>query len=124
MNRFLILPAFAFLAACEGSLAIPDFRGGGDGGGLFRSAPSEDDAMEMAGEPMSATTPLTAKDRLLAATEANGCVMSPETIPAISQEAIVGPAEIEAIILRLVEDGSLIPEGNAFRANSPACTTA
>jgi len=124
MKRFLIIPAFAALAACEGGLAIPDFRGsGGEDRGLFRTAPTASEADVSETGPLTATTPLVAKDRLVAATEANGCVINVTTIANIMQEAAIGNDELAGIVTELETDGLIATEGtDGLRLQTPTCT--
>jgi len=94
MTRFVLLPAFAALAAC--SNGIPD--------GL-RPAPSVAPAPEV--------VQLTATERLVTATEANGCIISPDTIGAIMSQASLSQDDVVRIVPQLAEQGRASVEGDA-----------
>ena len=117
MNRYLILPAVALLAACENGVAIPDFRGsGGDDRGTFTPEAT-------ASAPVAEAAPLVAKERLVAATEANGCVINITTIATIMQQAAVGNDELPGLVTELENEGRIAPEGtDGLRLTTPTCT--
>jgi len=116
MTRFLLVPAFALLAACDGSLAIPDLREGLGGG-------SADMAAEVPAEAAMEAAPLTAKARLIAATEANGCAINISTIATIMQEAAVGNDELPGLVTELETDGLIETVGtDGLRLTTPTCT--
>ena len=122
MKRFLILPTFALLAACENGLAIPDFRGvGGDDRGTMQTGTSA-----MANPQFDSSVdlvPQTAKERLIAATEASGCVINVSTIAGIMQDAAVGNDELPGLVTELENDGLIAPTGpDGLRLKTPTCT--
>ncbi len=117
MKRIVLLAAMTALAACEGGFSIPDFRGsGGDDRGTFRPDP-------VASDPVELPAPLVAKERLVAAIEANGCVFSTATATAILSTAAVGTDELGGLMTELEAEGRIVSEGSdALRIVSPTCT--
>jgi len=112
MKRFALIPAFAALAACEGGFDIPDFRPSG-------SEPAA--SSPAAAQP--APTVLTAKERLVAATEANGCIINITTIATIMSAATIGNDELPGLVTELENEGRIAPEGeDGLRLTTPACT--
>ena len=100
MMRFALIPAFATLAAC-GDLTVPDFRNLGGG--------SETTAVQA---PTEVTVQLTAKERLVAAAEAQGCVISKDNAASVTTAASLSKEELEAALLDLVSEGLAVPNAN------------
>ena len=110
--RFAVIPlSLVALSAC--SLEIPDFRAGGAGAD---AAPA---AMETPSEPISA------KERFVAAAEANGCSLNADNVATVMTEAQLSAGDLENIMLALVAEGRATPAGDsAFTITTPACTSA
>lgn len=111
MRIALIPVSILALAACD--MAIPDFRGGGTG------------AAAPAAAPVVPATPISAKDRFVAAAEANGCVLNAGNVATVMTEAQLSAGDLENIMLTLVSEGRAKPAGDsAFTITTPACATA
>ncbi len=107
--RFALIPvSFLALSAC--ALEIPDFRGGG------LTAPAE--------EPVAAApaSPVSAKERFVAAAEANGCVLNADNVATVMNEAQLSTGDLQNILLSLSSEGRAVPaENDSFRLTTPAC---
>jgi len=109
MNRILTLTSFAALAACSGGLELPDLRSGGEA-----EAP---DVME------APTAALTAKERFIAAVEAEGCVLDANTINAVLANAQLSASDLAAAAGELEAEGRAVGNQAAgtIRVISPNC---
>lgn len=109
MNRILTLAGFSALAACSGGLELPDLRPGGD-----TSAP---EVME------APTVALTAKERLVAAVEAEGCVLDATTINAVLANAQLSTSDLASAAGELEAEGRAVGDQAAgtIRVISPNC---
>ena len=107
--RFAVIPvSILALSAC--SIEIPDFRGGG-----ADSAPES----AAADTPVS---PVSAKERFVAAAEANGCVLNADNVATVMEEAQLTAGDLENIMLALVDDGRATPASDSsFTITTPAC---
>ena len=110
--RYALIPAsFLALAACD--MTIPDFRGGGTG----EVAP--------AAAPAAPAAPVSAKERFVAAAEANGCVLNSGNVATVMTEAQLSAGDLENIMLTLVSEGRAVAAGDAaFTITTPACASA
>ncbi len=93
MMRFALIPAVLALAACENGLSFPDLRGGLGGG-----------ADTVASDP---TLQLTDRERVVSAVEANGCVISAQTIGPIMAQASVNRDQLLSVSQQLEAEGAL-----------------
>ena len=109
--RFALIPvSLLALSAC--SLEIPDFRMGAD-------------AEPAAAPAAPAPNPLSAKERFVAAAEANGCVLNAGNVATVMSEAQLSAGDLENIMLTLVSEGRATPAGDsAFIITTPACAAA
>ena len=111
MNRIVLIPAFAALSAC-GDLTIPDFRNLG-GGDTMATVPET---------AMAPVVPMSAQDRLVAAAEAQGCVISPDNAASVTAAASISTEELEQALLALVTEGLAAPTaGNALELKTANC---
>lgn len=108
--RYALIPvSLLALSAC--TMEIPDFRMGG-------TEP----------EPASATeapvTAISAKERFVAAAEANGCVLNADNVAKVMSEAQLSAGDLENIMLTLVSEGRAAPASDsAFTITTANCTT-
>ena len=114
MNRILLITGFAALSACSGGFEIPDLRPGGDG---MASEPMAQDVME--------APALTAKERLVAAVEAEGCVLDASTINSVLANAQLSTSDLAAAAGELEAEGRAVGDQAAgtiriVSANCPA----
>lgn len=111
MKHLLTLTAIVALAGCENGFAFPDFRGvlAGDG-------PNE------ASDP---TLQISDRDRVIAAVEANGCVINPGTIGPIMTQASVNQDQLFVVSQALEAEGALAApaDDGSVRLISPNCST-
>ena len=108
MRITLIPVSFLALSAC--ALEIPDFRGDGS------ATPPE------ATVPDTPAQPVSAKERFVAAAEANGCVLNATNVGAVMSEAQLSAGDLENILLALVSEGRAAPaEGDSFRITTANC---
>jgi len=109
--RIALIPA-SLLALSACSMEIPDFRGGAD-------ADAEPAAMDTPADPISA------KERFVAAAEANGCSLNADNVATVMSEAQLSAGDLENIMLALVAEGRATPAGDAaFTITTPACAAA
>jgi hypothetical protein len=109
--RYALIPV-TFLALTACSIEMPDFRAGGMG------------ATEPAAAPLAepTTSPVSAKERFVAATEANGCVFNAANVGTIMSAAELSAGDLETILTDLVAEGRARPSGDAaFTITTPAC---
>ena len=107
--RYALVP-LSFLALTACSLEIPDFRAGG-----MAAAPE-------ATQQAPAASPISAKERFVAATEANGCVFNAANVGTIMAAAELSAGDLETILTELVSEGRARPSGDAaFTITTPAC---
>jgi len=65
---------------------------------------------------------LTAKERLIAAAEAQGCVISTDNAASVTTAASVSKEELEAALLALVSEGLAAPNAdNALELKTANC---
>ncbi|WP_333715125.1 hypothetical protein [Yoonia sp.] len=109
--RFALIPvSLLALSAC--AVQMPDFRAGGMG-------PTEPAAAPV---PQPTTSPISAKERFVAATEANGCVFNAANVGTIMSAAELSAGDLETILTDLVAEGRARPSGDAaFTITTPAC---
>jgi len=113
MNRFVLIPVFGVVSAC-GDLAVSDFRNLGDA-----AAP----AVQTPAAVIAPTVQLGPKDRLVAAAEAQGCVISTANAASVTAAASVSKEELEAALLALVTEGLAAPNAdNALELKTANCT--
>ena len=112
MMKQLSIVCLATLSACSGGLEVPDLRGAGEGvfaGGL--DAPVED-----------AARTLTAKERLVAAVETQGCVIDPTTINSVLASAQLSTNDLQSVVPELEAEGRIVGVGQtALRIVSANC---
>jgi hypothetical protein len=107
--RYVLIPV-SLLALTACSFDVPDFRAGVMG------------AAEPAAAPEPTTSPVSAKERFVAATEANGCVFNADNVGTIMAAAELSAGDLENILTDLVNEGRATPSGDAaFRITTPAC---
>ena len=95
MTRLTFFSAIALLSACSGGFELPDLRSSGGAA----SAP----------EPMETAAPvLTAKERLVAAVEGQGCVIDATTINAVMANASLSSTDLAAAAGELEAEGRAI----------------
>ncbi|SHG80568.1 hypothetical protein SAMN05444003_1011 [Cognatiyoonia sediminum] len=112
MKQIALVSGFAALSACSGGLEVPDLRGAGEG--LFGSG--SDAAVE------DAAPALTAKERLVAAVEAQGCVIDPTTINAVLASAQLSTDDLQTVVPELEAEGRIVGAGEtALRIVSANC---
>lgn len=113
MKPVLALAAVGLLAACENGFVVPDFRDALGGPSTPEAAP---------------TVQLSDKERLVAAIEANGCVIDINTIGPIMAQASINQDQLASLTLELESEGALAPDGEEqvrlTSANCPSATTA
>lgn len=112
MTRITLVSAIALLSACSGGLEIPDLRPGGDA---------------MSDDVSSVEAPvLTAKERLVAAVEAQGCVIDAGTINAVMANASLSSTDLAAAAGELEAEGRAIGDQatGSIRIISPGCPAA
>ena len=115
MTRLTAATALLALTAC-GTIQMPDLRQSRDPG---RIAP----AVAPAPTPAPAPVPLTAKERLVAAIESNGCVLNAGNVGAVLDEATIGQQELLQLAPQLEAEGRASVAGDgAIRVNTAACT--
>ncbi|MEL6571483.1 MAG: hypothetical protein AAFQ64_07490 [Pseudomonadota bacterium] len=111
MKRLTLLATVVALAGCENGVAFPDFRGivAGDG-------PNE------ASDP---TLQVSDRDRVIAAVEANGCVISSATVGPIMTQASVNRDQLFNVSQGLEAEGALAAptDDGTVRLISPNCPT-
>ena len=110
--------ALATLAACAD---VVDFRGGG---GDARIAGPDADAMpDTAVAPMPTPQPtvLTAKERLVASIESNGCLLTPQNVGAVLNEATIGQSELMTLAPELEAEGRVSIDGGNIRVMTNNC---
>ncbi len=111
MNRIALVTGIVALSACSGGFDMPDLRSGGDTGA----------------EPMDAMAPagpaLTAKERLVAAVEGQGCVINASTINAIMANASLSSTDLAAAAGELEAEGRAVGDqaAGSIRIVSPGC---
>lgn len=106
MRYALIAVSILALSACD--LTIPDFRGGGN--------------TEVAAAPVVPASPVSAKERFVAAAEANGCVLNAGNVATVMTEAQLSAGDLENIMLSLVSEGRATPAGDsAFTITTANC---
>jgi len=111
MNRFVLIPIFASLSAC-GDLAMPDFRNlGGSSAEPVMAAPAP-------------VVPLTARERLIVATEAQGCKINVDTVTIIMANANLNQNDLAQAVQQLESEGlaGIAGEGEV-QLKTPNCTT-
>lgn len=111
--RYALIPvSFLALSAC--AVTMPDFR---PVGGVA--------APEPAIAPQAPVMPTSAKERFVAAAEANGCGLNAGNVTTVMAEAQLTSGDLETILTDLVAEGRATPVGDsAFRLTTPACATA
>ena len=72
-------------------------------------------------DPVPAPNPRSAKERFVAAVEANGCVMTAQNVRTIMDEATVGTGDLENIIVSLQAEGRAAPDGANIRVITDNC---
>lgn len=107
MIRYVALVSLAGLAACAAPIPVA-------GPVVAVPVPPEP-------EPAPAPNPLSAKERFVAAVEANGCVMTAQNVRAIMSQATVGTGDLENIIVSLTNEGRAVPDGANIRVISDTC---
>jgi len=106
--RYALIPV-SLLALTACSLEMPDFREGGMGA-------------DTAAAPEAPAAPISAKERFVAATEANGCVFNADNVATIMSAAELSAGDLENILTELVDEGRATPSGDAaFAITTPAC---
>ncbi|SEW01828.1 hypothetical protein SAMN04488515_0672 [Cognatiyoonia koreensis] len=95
MIRYAILPAFVAISACTNGIPA----------GISGPAPSV--------APAPAVVQLTAEQRLINATEANGCVINPDTIGPIMAQASVSQDDVVQIVPQLAAAGRATVDGDS-----------
>lgn len=109
MKRSLVALGCLTLAACA-DMTPP--------GGLGASAPAPTP------EPVApAATPMSAKERFVAAAEANGCVVNEATSPAILAGATLSVDDLARILTELQTEGkgTVAADGQSFQVTTGAC---
>lgn len=103
MKPIVLTSTLVAMTAC---IQVPDFRGGGTT------------------EPEPAAVQMTAKERLVAATEANGCTLDPTTIGTILAEANLSTDDLRTVVPELEAEGRIVGAGETslriVSANCPA----
>lgn len=105
MLRHLTLVSFVALSACVVPIPLP---------GPVIDTPIPD--------PVPAPNPMSAKERFVAAVEANGCAMTSQNVVTIMDLATVGQGDLETIIVSLQAEGRAVADGDAIRVITPTCT--
>ncbi|MDX8352334.1 hypothetical protein [Cognatiyoonia sp. IB215182] len=72
-------------------------------------------------DPEPAPNPRSAKERFVAAVEANGCVMTAQNVRTIMDQATVGTGDLENIIVTLQAEGRAAPDGANIRVITDTC---
>lgn len=72
-------------------------------------------------DPVPAPNPQSAKERFVAAVEANGCVMTAQNVRTIMDQATVGTGDLENIIVSLQSEGRATPDGANIRVITDNC---
>lgn len=72
-------------------------------------------------DPVPEVNPQSAKERFVAAVEANGCLMTSENVVTIMDQAVVGQGDLETIIVSLQSEGRAVPDGDAIRVITDSC---
>ena len=115
MKQIALVSGFAALSACSGGFEMPDLRGAGEGvfGGGSETAMADDMAPA-----------LTAKERLVAAVEAEGCLLDPTTINTVLANAQLSTTDLQAVVPELEAEGRIVGAGETslriVSANCPA----
>ncbi len=105
MTRFIAFAAFVGLSACVVPVPAP------------APVPGADSVVQLDPAP----NPMSAKERFVAAVEANGCVMTASNVPAILDQATVGTSELESIVVALTLEGRVAPDGANIRVITDTC---
>ena len=112
MRRYFIPMTLIALAACD--MPVPDMR---------PSAPVA--AAPAAVEAPAPANPVSAKERFVAAAEANGCELNSNNVTTVMTEARLTAGDLQNIVLALVAEGRAVAaDDSTFRITTPACTTA
>ncbi|MEL6841353.1 MAG: hypothetical protein AAFP85_18870 [Pseudomonadota bacterium] len=78
-------------------------------------------AVPVPAEPEPAPNPQSAKERFVAAVEANGCVMTAGNVRTIMEQATVGTGDLENIIVALQAEGRAAADGANIRVITDTC---
>ncbi len=105
MKHYLAFIAFAAVSAC--AVPIP----------LATTVPE----VSPIPDPVPEVNPQSAKERFVAAVEANGCLMTSQNVVTIMDQAVVGQGDLETIIVSLQSEGRAVPDGDAIRVISDTC---
>ncbi|WP_341366721.1 hypothetical protein [Yoonia sp. BS5-3] len=105
MKHYLALACVAALSAC----AVP----------IPVSAPVAEPAPIE--EPAPVVNPQSAKERFVAAVEANGCLMTAGNVTTIMSQATVGVGDLETIIVALQSEGRATADGANIRVITETC---
>ena len=116
MTRLLALLPLVALTACA-DFSMPDFRGGG------ASAPATDlPATQTAVVAPAPVMQATAKERLVAALEGQGCRLNTDTVAAVVTTAGISQPELVQLIPELQAEGRAEVAGDGeIRLISPNC---
>ncbi len=104
MIRYVAFASFAGLAACVAPVPV-----GGP-------AP-----VQVTPDPVPTPNPRSAKERFVAAVEANGCVMTAGNLRTIMDQATVGTGDLENIIVALQAEGRAAADGPNIRVITDTC---
>lgn len=112
-HRLLTATVFLALAGCSG-ISIADLRPN------FDAVPRPTPAVAPA--PMPAPAVMTAKERLVAAIEGQGCELNASNGAAVMSDATIGADELRTLIPQLQTEGRVeVVNGGAIRVISPQC---
>ncbi len=120
MRSILILTALSL----SGCMSVTDFRSGmgGAGGGSTQSAVTPVVAPIMP-TPVPVTPVLTAKERLVAAIEGQGCELNATNVGAVLTNATITREELLQLTPQLQTEGRVVVSGGgAIRVISSQCT--
>ena len=113
MKRIALATALLGLAACGD---VIDFRSGGGG------ARAPQPAARIAPPPPPAPVVLTAKERLVAAIEDNGCMLDASNVGAVLDQAVIGQSELLTLAPELEAEGRAEVSGSgAIRVMTDRC---
>lgn len=110
MKRLVVLPMLLAVSACANPIDFRDMRSG-------RVAPKP----VVAPAPTPAPVLLTAKERLVAAIESNGCELNASNVSVILDEATIGQEELKSLTPVLASEGRAEVAGSSIRVTTDRC---